>query len=88
MVGQVLQEISWLNEACTYEVLELKEQLLEIGKQVEEKRKKLVRNAEYAGEYGGRNQEVESDPELQTLTREQRSINHRSTLCRCPIIKV
>ncbi len=72
MVRQVLQEVELLNEASAREVLELEK--LDIGKMVEERNKKLGRKSVQPGLYGG---PVESDPELQTLLREQRSINHR-----------
>jgi hypothetical protein len=82
LIGQILQEVEWLNKACSLEVNELKRQHANLCKLVEERqqrRERIQQNATAAalgGEY--------EDHELQTLTKEQRSINHRSALSLCP----
>ncbi len=68
-----------LNEACYSEVLELEKQLLDVGKRMEERKAKIERNCLHAGDLRDRLQDVEYDPELQTLIGEHRSIMNRSS---------
>ena len=81
-----MQEVKRLNEACCREVQELEKQLLNL---VKEKKLTMERIAAAAAAhregYGGPIRAVGSDHELQTLSKEQRSIEHRSAALCCII---
>jgi hypothetical protein len=76
-VPQVLQEVKWLNAACRIEIPALEKQLLDIGKLIDERIGKIEKSAAPAGD-GFSFQTVESDSQLQTLKKEQKSIESRS----------
>ena len=77
---QVVQEVNWLNESCASEVLVLEKQMLDIGELIQERKKKIDLNntAAHAGKQRRPKSKVDSDPELQILIKEQKSITHRS----------
>ncbi len=75
---QASAEVVWLNEATTYEILELKKQDEDLKCLINLRSEKLRRYA-FVGEHfshrGCLNEE--SDPELKMLRKEQKNINNR-----------